>query len=87
MNKSVLIGCTTATVRESPDIWQSLLAFNGGVEVGQLLIILIAWPSVRLVEWLSRRAWNIGRWGVAAACAMIAVFWTVQRGSAVIANI
>ena len=72
---------------ESPDIWQSLLAFNVGVEIGQLLIILIAWPLFRVVEWLSRRVWQTGRWGVAAACAMIAVFWTVQRGSAVIAAI
>ncbi len=71
----------------SPDIWQSLLAFNVGIEIGQLLIIVMAWPLFRLVEWLSRRAWQIGRWGVAAACAMIAVFWTVQRGSAVIASI
>jgi len=71
----------------SPDIWQSLLAFNVGIEIGQLLIIVMAWPLFRLVEWLSRRAWKIGRWGVAAACAMIAVFWTVQRGAAVIANI
>jgi len=72
---------------ESPNIWHSLLAFNVGVEIGQFMIILVAWPLFRLVEWLSRRAWQIGRWGVAAACAMIAVFWTVQRGSAVIANI
>jgi hypothetical protein len=72
---------------DSPNIWQSLLAFNVGVEIGQFLIILIAWPLFRLVEWLSRRVWHIGRWGVAAACAMIAVFWTVQRGSAVISNI
>ena len=72
---------------ESPNIWQSLLAFNGGVEVGQLLIIVIAWPLFRLVEWQSRRAWQISRWGIAAACAMTAVFWTIQRGSSVIANL
>ncbi len=72
---------------DSPNIWQNLLAFNGGVEIGQLLIILVAWPLFRLIERLSRGAWRIGRWGIAAACAMIAVFWTVQRGSAVIANI
>jgi len=72
---------------ESPNIWQSLLAFNVGVEIGQFLIILIAWPLFRIVERLSGQAWQIGRWGVAAACAMIAAFWTVQRGAAVIANI
>ncbi len=72
---------------DSPDIWQSLLAFNVGIEIGQLLIILLAWPLFRLVEWLSRRAWQVGRWGIATVCTMIAVFWVVQRGSAVIANI
>jgi hypothetical protein len=72
---------------DSPNIWQSLLAFNVGVEIGQILIILLAWPLFRLIEWLSRRAWQIGRWGVAAACAMIALFWTAQRGAAVISAI
>jgi hypothetical protein len=71
---------------DSPNIWQSLLAFNVGVELGQFAIILIAWPLFLLVEWLSRRAWQISRWGVAAACAMIAVLWTVQRGSVMISN-
>ncbi len=72
---------------DSPDIWQSLLAFNFGIEVGQLIIILVAWPLFRLVDWLSRRAWQLGRWAIAATCAMIALFWTFQRASAVIASI
>jgi hypothetical protein len=72
---------------DSPNIWQSLLAFNVGVEIGQFMIILIAWPVFCLVEWLSQPAWQTGRWGIAAACAMIALFWTVQRGAAVIAAI
>jgi hypothetical protein len=72
---------------ESPNIWQSLLAFNVGVEIGQFLIILIAWPLFRLVAWLSPRAWRIGRRSVAAACVIIAVFWTIQRGSVVITSI
>jgi hypothetical protein len=72
---------------DSPNIWQSLLAFNVGVEVGQLLFIIVAWPLFRLVEWLSWRGWQISRWGIAAACAIIAVFWTVQRGAGLIAAI
>ena len=32
----------------SLDIWQSLLAFNVGVEIGQLTIIVIAWPLFSL---------------------------------------
>jgi hypothetical protein len=72
---------------ESPNIWQSLLAFNLGVEAGQLLIILIAWPLFRLVERLSRQTWRFGRWGIAAGCTIIALFWTVQRGAAVVAGL
>lgn len=68
----------------SPDIWQSLLAFNLGVEFGQLSIIVIAWPLFRLVGHLSRRAWHIGRWAVAGGCAAIAVFWTGQRALSVV---
>jgi hypothetical protein len=69
---------------DSPDIWQSLLAFNVGVEIGQLSIIVIAWPLFRLVNHLSERAWYIGRWAVAAGCAAIAVFWTGQRALSVV---
>ena len=72
---------------DSPDIWQSLVAFNVGVEIGQLLIILCAWPLFRLVERMNDRAWQISRWGIAASCAVVAVFWTAQRTSAVIAAI
>ncbi len=71
----------------SPDIWQSLLAFNVGVEIGQLSIIVIAWPLFRLVNHMNRRAWHMGRWAVAAGCAAIAVFWTGQRALSVIGTL
>jgi len=64
---------------DSPDIWQSLLSFNIGIEIGQLSIILVAWPLFRFIERLNYRAWNFGRWGVAGGCAAIAAFWTGQR--------
>jgi hypothetical protein len=63
----------------SPDIWQSLLAFNVGVEIGQLLIILLSWPLFRLISRISSRTWHIGRWAIAAGCTGIAVFWTGER--------
>ena len=72
---------------DSPDIWQSLLAFNVGVEIGQLLIISGAWIVFRSIERMNDRAWWLGRWGVAASCAMVAVFWTFQRISMVVAAI
>lgn len=63
----------------SPGIWQSLLAFNVGVEIGQLLIIVMSWPLFRLISRLSSRTWHIGRWAIAAGCTGIAVFWTGER--------
>jgi len=72
---------------DSPDIWQSLLAFNVGVEFGQLVIILVAWSLFHLIQRSNARAWRLSRWGIAAACAMVAVFWTIQRAATAIAAI
>ena len=63
----------------SPDIWQSLLAFNVGVEIGQLAIILAAWCVFRLFERSGNSAWRISRIGIAMACMAVAVLWTGQR--------
>ncbi len=63
----------------SPDIWQSLLAFNVGVEIGQVTIILAAWPAFRLIQRSSDNAWRIGRIGIATACIAVAAVWTGQR--------
>jgi hypothetical protein len=64
---------------DSPNIWQSLLSFNIGVEVGQFLIILACWPLFRLLSRLGDRSWFLARWSVAAPCIALAAFWTVQR--------
>lgn len=69
----------------SPDIWQSLLAFNVGVEIGQLTVILVAWSVFRLIERSSDMAWRIGRIGIALACMAVAALWTAQRVLAIIA--
>jgi hypothetical protein len=69
---------------DSPNIWQSLLAFNLGVEIGQVLIILASWPLFRLVARWNDRAWSIGRWGVAVPCVAVAAVWTAQRALMVI---
>lgn len=64
---------------DSPDIWQSLLAFNVGVELGQVVIILLTWPLFRLVARRSDRAWRVSRWAIAIPCIVIAAVWTGQR--------
>ncbi|PSL14533.1 HupE/UreJ family protein [Shimia abyssi] len=64
---------------DSPNIWQSLLSFNIGVEIGQVLIVLACWPLFRLMSRLGDRSWQVARWGIAAPCIAVAGFWTVQR--------
>ena len=101
-NERVLFGITTAigllhglgfsfVLHEilqinSPNIWQSLLAFNLGVELGQLLIIVTVWPLFRMIRLGSDFAWLIGRWGVAMSCSIVALFWAGQRALAVLAT-
>ncbi|WHI46269.1 HupE/UreJ family protein [Microbulbifer sp. VAAF005] len=65
---------------DSPNIWQSLLAFNLGIEAGQVLIILAIWPLAYLAR-LWRKEWEIRiRYSVAGLCSAIAFIWTLDRG-------
>lgn len=64
---------------DSPNIWQSLLAFNMGVEIGQVVIILLSWPIFRLIARLNFSYWILVRGGVAGVAIAVASFWTVQR--------
>ena len=68
----------------SPNIWQSLLAFNVGVELGQLAIIVLVWPLFWLMHRRSLPAWRLGRWGVAASCSAVALFWVGERSLSVL---
>ncbi|WIY23897.1 HupE/UreJ family protein [Parasedimentitalea psychrophila] len=69
---------------DSPNIWQSLLSFNVGVELGQFLIILACWPLFRLLSRLGDSRWLVARWGIAAPCIAVAGFWTIQRALLVV---
>ena len=64
---------------DSPNLWQSLLAFNLGIEAGQLMIVLVLWPILMLIaRRLPRRAASV-RWAVALPCILIAAIWTGER--------
>jgi HupE / UreJ protein len=71
----------------SPDIWQSLVAFNIGVEVGQLLIVTGAWIAFYLISLLRGRAATVNRYLVSSLCIVIALYWVIERGGNVLANI
>ena len=71
---------------EAPNLWQSLLAFNLGVEIGQLLIVLGLWPLLVLVA----RRWpgssTTVRWIVALPCILVATFWAGERAVELFSN-
>jgi HupE/UreJ protein len=64
---------------DSPDIWQSLLAFNVGVEVGQLMIVLAVWPLFWFLGRTNASAASLARSSIAVGCGLIAIYWTVER--------
>ncbi len=71
----------------SPNIWQSLVAFNVGVEFGQLLIVLAAVLVFYLISLIGGRATKINRYIVAGLCTAISSYWVIERGGNVLANI
>ena len=63
----------------SPNLWQSLISFNIGVEIGQLGIVVLVWP---LFWYLARRGdkpVNLARWSVALPCMAFAAVWAGER--------
>ncbi len=59
--------------------FSSLISFNVGVEVGQVLVILIAY--FLLGKWFSEKAWYRQRVVYPMSCVigLIAAYWTIER--------
>ena len=72
---------------ESPNLWQSLLAFNAGIEIGQLLIVLALWPLLALFAKRFPKRMVAVRWAVALPCILIATIWTGERSMQVISSL
>lgn len=64
---------------DSPNLWQSLLAFNAGVEVGQLGIVLLLWPLVWYTRSYQPQLNTRMTWAIALPCIAIAGIWTGER--------
>ena len=64
---------------DAPNLWQSLLAFNAGIEIGQLLIALAVWPILALIAKRLPERIVLVRWAVALPCIVIATVWTGER--------
>ena len=64
---------------DSPNLWQSLLSFNVGVEFGQVALVIATWP---LFRWTATRRpwlWPGLRTAVAIPSIAIAAIWLGQR--------
>ncbi|WP_170578191.1 HupE/UreJ family protein [Ruegeria arenilitoris] len=64
---------------DAPNVWQSLLAFNVGVELGQLMIVVLVWPLVLSLRKQPGRVWIGSRAAVAVCASLIAMVWVVER--------
>ena len=71
----------------SPDIWQSLVAFNIGVEIGQVLIVVVTWLLFYLVSRLGGRATKVNRYLIASICIVTASYWVLERGTLMLGNL
>jgi hypothetical protein len=71
----------------SPNIWQSLLAFNLGVEVGQVLIVIITIIVFYMIGMIGQRATQISRYLITGSCTTISLFWVIERSNSILSNI
>ncbi|WMS42607.1 HupE/UreJ family protein [Acuticoccus sp. MNP-M23] len=64
---------------DAPNLFASLLAFNLGVEIGQLMIVVPAFALLVLLHRVSGRLDNYARYGAAAVAIGVSVIWVVER--------
>ncbi len=63
----------------APNLWQSLLAFNVGIELGQLAIVVLVYPLLWLIARANPKWATMSRWAIALPCILIAAVWTGER--------
>ena len=64
---------------DAPNVWQSLLAFNVGVELGQLLVVAAIWPLVLFLRSRPAIIWRATSGTVAIAASAVAAIWMFER--------
>lgn len=63
----------------SPNLWQSLISFNIGVEIGQLGIVVLVWPLFWYLAKRGDKPVQVARWTVALPCMAFAAIWAGER--------
>lgn len=70
---------------DAENVWQSLLAFNVGVEVGQMMIVALVWPLVLILRSMPDPVWSGAKVAVALSVSLIASIWALERLGGVLA--
>ncbi|WP_434052696.1 MAG: HupE/UreJ family protein [Roseibium sp.] len=73
--------------RDAPDLVPALLAFNVGIEIGQLLILAVTLSIVFCLEKLATPALRPARLGTLAAIAILSSWWVAERLGGVVSAV
>ncbi|MBN9669683.1 HupE/UreJ family protein [Roseibium aggregatum] len=73
--------------RDAPDLLPALLAFNIGIEVGQLVILTATLSLVLVLKRLAEPALNPMRMGALAGISILATVWFTERLQGVAASV
>ena len=68
-------------------LWKSLLAFNLGVEIGQIAIVTAVWIVLLLIYRFGNSLLNFTRWAVILPSIAIAAYWVQERFQSVVATL
>ena len=67
-------------------LWKSLLAFNVGVEIGQIMIVTVVWVILLLIGRFKRSLLTPARWAIVLPSVGIATYWAVERVQGLLAT-
>ena len=64
---------------DAAHLWKSLLAFNVGVEIGQVAIVTCVWVVLLAINRIGNSLLIFTRWAVALPCIVISAIWATER--------
>lgn len=73
--------------RDAPDLIPALLAFNVGIEVGQLIILAVTLALVFVIEQLATPALRPAKLGTLTAIAIVSAWWVTERLGGLISSV
>ena len=77
--KTTVIKTGIFSAIDSINLWQSLLGFNLGVELGQVLIGIIVFPILWWITKYSEKYSNYLKLTILLPCILIASIWATER--------